>query len=97
MVANHGTILLPWFNNDSWADPLRPRLGSGPPSRDAERDLGMGDGESVLTNRQIMDLIHPGNPKVPYVYNNFNAWGNVTDWDPCVECSSAARDEIATP
>ncbi|CAM9741455.1 unnamed protein product [Pylaiella littoralis] len=51
--------------------------------------LGIGDGSELLTNEEIQQLLHPSNPAVPYLYEDFGTWGTCTDWDPCPECSSA--------
>lgn len=55
-----------------------------------ERMLGLGDGSELLTNADLVELLHPSNPKLPYVYEGFNKWGTCTDWDPCPECGDAS-------
>lgn len=47
----------------------------------SERDFGFGDSDELLTNQEIIDLLFPTNPKLPYVYDKFDSWGSCTDWD----------------
>lgn len=53
--------------------------------------LGMGDSTELLTNAGILELLHPTNPKVPYLYEGFEKWGTCTDWDACPECTDAVQ------
>ncbi|CAB1114279.1 TYR [Ectocarpus sp. CCAP 1310/34] len=55
-----------------------------------ERMLGLGDGTELLTNSDLVEILHPSNPKLPYVYEGFNKWGTCTDWDPCPECDDGS-------
>ena len=50
-----------------------------------EKDFGFGDGTDFLTNQDIIDLLSPSNPALPYVYDKFDTWGSCTDWDFEVE------------
>lgn len=59
----------------------------------AEKLLGLGHGTTFLTNKDILELMHPLNPQVPYIYENFAQWGNTNTWDPCPECSPKGGDE----
>ncbi|CAM9833779.1 unnamed protein product [Ectocarpus sp. 12 AP-2014] len=40
-----------------------------------ELALGLGPGEDYLTNQQLLELMYPSNPALPYVYNNLPRWG----------------------
>lgn len=42
-----------------------------------------------MTNRDLMSWLHPSNPRLPYVYENFATWGTANDWDFCPECTGA--------
>eukprot|EP00752_Nemacystus_decipiens_P002661 g2489.t1 len=46
-----------------------------------EREFGFGDGTDFLTNQEIIDLLSPANPKLPYAYDKFDTWGPCTGWD----------------
>ncbi|CAM9966345.1 unnamed protein product [Scytosiphon promiscuus] len=48
--------------------------------------LGLGDGTELLTNANILELLYPSNPQLPYIYEGFGKWGTCTDWDACPEC-----------
>eukprot|EP00752_Nemacystus_decipiens_P007679 g6864.t2 len=50
-----------------------------------EQAFGFGDGTEFLTNQQIIDLLSPSNPSLPYVYDKFDTWGSCSDWDFEVE------------
>jgi len=41
----------------------------------------LGDGTDFLTNQEIIDLLSPSNPKLPYAYDKFDTWGPCTGWD----------------
>lgn len=56
----------------------------------AEKVLGFGDGTDYLTNKELMAVFHPSNPRLPYVYEKFSQWGAIMDWDFCPECVEAA-------
>lgn len=45
----------------------------------------------MLTNADILELLHPSNSKITYLYDEFAKWGNCTDWDPCPECTDAVE------
>lgn len=51
--------------------------------------FGLGDSTELLTNADILRLLDPANPNVPYLYEGFTKWGTCTDWDPCPECTQA--------
>ncbi|CAB1114283.1 unnamed protein product [Ectocarpus sp. CCAP 1310/34] len=55
-----------------------------------EQTLGLGEGSELLTNADLTEILHPSNPKLPYLYEAFGKWGTCTDWDPCPECSDTA-------
>lgn len=38
--------------------------------------LGIGSGKSRLTNERLLELFHPSNAGLPYVYEDFTSWGN---------------------
>ncbi|CAN0323954.1 unnamed protein product [Pylaiella littoralis] len=38
--------------------------------------LGIGSGKSRLTNERLLELFHPSNAELPYVYEDFTSWGN---------------------
>ncbi|CAN0296732.1 unnamed protein product [Pylaiella littoralis] len=56
----------------------------------SEKYLGMGSGTELLTNSQLMSMFHASNPRLPYVYDRFDKWGTVEDWDFCPECLAAS-------
>lgn len=56
-----------------------------------EQMLGLGDNPEKLTNAEVIVLLDPSNPKVPYLYEGFEKWGTCTDWDPCPECVASPR------
>lgn len=51
-----------------------------------ENLLGLGTGKTFITNQQLLELMHPKNPQMPYVYESFAQWGNTDSWDPCPTC-----------
>lgn len=57
----------------------------------AELMLGLGDSTELLTNADILELLHPTSPKVTYLYDGFDKWGSCTDWDACPECTDAVE------
>ncbi|CAN0296786.1 unnamed protein product [Pylaiella littoralis] len=95
--ASHIVQLSPGYRDAydfAWVDSDRCSEGSsGSKLTDlypfTERMLGFGDGSEFLTNERLLELLHPLNPKVPYLYEGFEKWGTCTDWDPCPECSAA--------
>eukprot|EP00903_Cladosiphon_okamuranus_P013048 g12172.t1 len=42
-----------------------------------ENILGLGSGKTFLTNARLLELMHPSNPGLPYIFHNFNSWGNL--------------------
>ena len=38
------------------------------------------------TNRDLFQLLTPGSPSLPYVYDSFDKWGGCS-WDPCPTCA----------
>ena len=58
--------------------------------RCAELMLGMGNGTRLLTNAEILELLHPSNPRVTYLYEGFQKWGTCNDWDACPECADGS-------
>ncbi|CAM9782570.1 unnamed protein product [Ectocarpus sp. 12 AP-2014] len=59
------------------------------------QDLGMGAGTDLLTNRELMDILHPSNPRLPFVFEKFDTWGTAKSWDFCPECAAAAAAAAA--
>lgn len=43
----------------------------------AENILGLGSGKTFLTNERLIELIRPSNAGMPYLYENFNNWGEM--------------------
>lgn len=37
-----------------------------------------------MTNERILEVMHPQNPAIPFVYEKFATWGTSgsNDWDP---------------
>lgn len=62
------------------------RLRSRVSSLRSERMLGLGDGSNLLTNADLLEILDPQNPELPYLYEGFQKWGTCSDWDPCPEC-----------
>lgn len=54
-----------------------------------EMSLGLGTGTTFMTNEQILEVMHPQNPAVPFVYEKFATWGTSSsnDWDPFLDAS----------
>eukprot|EP00903_Cladosiphon_okamuranus_P009855 g9365.t1 len=42
-----------------------------------ENILGLGPGKTFLTNKQILELMNPTGSGMPYLYENFNSWGEM--------------------
>ncbi|CAM9961289.1 unnamed protein product [Scytosiphon promiscuus] len=49
-----------------------------------EASLGFGTGRTFMTNERILELMHPKNPAMTYIYEDFAAWGTSGSdtWDP---------------
>lgn len=42
----------------------------------AEEMLGLGHSNELVTNERLLELMHPSNPGLPYIYEDFINWGN---------------------
>lgn len=43
----------------------------------AETLLGMGPGKTNFNNERLLELLHPSNAGLPYIYEDFSSWGNM--------------------
>ncbi|CAM9998005.1 unnamed protein product, partial [Ectocarpus fasciculatus] len=67
-----------------WADGPCPGSGYTDELPFTEAVLGLGDGTAFMTNERLLELLHPSNPAVPYIYEDFAKWGtsDLEQWDP---------------
>lgn len=42
----------------------------------AEEMLGLSESKALVTNERLLELMHPSNPGLPYIYEDFSNWGN---------------------
>lgn len=58
----------------------------------AEQSLGMGTELELLTNAELLKILHPTNLRLPYVYEHMETWGTRSDGGLCPECAEVAAD-----
>ncbi|CAM9438226.1 unnamed protein product, partial [Ectocarpus sp. 12 AP-2014] len=75
--AMHILLLSPKYNEYTmeWVDGECTGSGYTDELPITELAIGLGPGEDYLTNQQLLELMYPSNPALPYVYNNLPRWG----------------------
>ncbi|CAN0307687.1 unnamed protein product [Ectocarpus sp. 6 AP-2014] len=76
--AMHILLLSPKYDEYTmeWVDGECPGSGYTDELPITERSLGLGPGTDYLTNQQLLELLYPSNPALPYVYTDLPRWGD---------------------